>query len=87
MPWNEPGKGNKDPWNSGSQQPPDLEDVFKNVRARMRSMFGGGRGRGDQPATGGSGGMFSLVILLLIFWAGWDSVHIIDEAEQGVVLR
>lgn len=87
MPWNEPGKGNKDPWNSGSQQPPDLEDVFKNVRARMRSMFGGGRGRGDQPATGGSGGMFSLVILLLIFWVGWDSVHIIDEAEQGVVLR
>ncbi|NNL94438.1 MAG: FtsH protease activity modulator HflK, partial [Xanthomonadales bacterium] len=35
----------------------------------------------------GSGGVFSLVILLLIFWVGWDSVHIIDEAERGVVLR
>jgi membrane protease subunit HflK len=29
----------------------------------------------------------SLVLLLIIFWVGWDAVHVIDEAEQGVVLR
>ena len=29
MPWKEPGKGDKDPWNSGSQQPPDLDDVLE----------------------------------------------------------
>ncbi|NND44272.1 MAG: FtsH protease activity modulator HflK [Xanthomonadales bacterium] len=89
MPWNEPGKGNKDPWNSGNQQPPDLEDVFKNVRNRMRSIFGGGGGGGEssERGSGGSGGMFSLVMLLLVFWVGWDSVHIIDEAERGMVLR
>jgi membrane protease subunit HflK len=86
MPWKEPGKGNKDPWNSGNQQPPDLEDVFNNVRDRVRSIFGGGGGS-KRSAGSGSGGMFSLVILLVIFWVGWDSVHIIDEAEQGVVLR
>ncbi|NNL95771.1 MAG: hypothetical protein HKO64_09140, partial [Xanthomonadales bacterium] len=34
MPWKEPGKGNKDPWNSGKQQPPDLDDVFRNLRSR-----------------------------------------------------
>ena len=86
MPWKEPGKGNKDPWNSGNQQPPDLDDVFRNLRSKMSSIFGGGgSNRGDSGS--GSGGVFSLVILLLIFWVGWDSVHIIDEAERGVVLR
>ena len=28
MPWQEPGKGDKDPWKSNGQQPPDLEEVF-----------------------------------------------------------
>ena len=31
MPWKEPGKGDKDPWKSGEQQPPDLEEIFSNV--------------------------------------------------------
>lgn len=88
MPWNEPGKGNKDPWNSGNQQPPDLEDVFRNVSRRVRSLFGGGGGGGQSSGSGsGSGGMISLVLLLVIFWVGWDAVHIIDEAERGIVLR
>ena len=83
MPWKEPGKGDKDPWNSGGQQPPDLEEVFRNVNNRLRSLFGGGR------KSGGSGGgsLFTILVVGLILWAGWDAVHIIDEAEQGVVLR
>ena len=87
MPWKEPGKGNKDPWNSGNQQPPDLDDVFKNVSSRLRSIFGGGSGKKDSGSGPGSGGMFSLILLLVIFWAGWDAIHIIDQAERGVVLR
>jgi len=87
MPWKEPGKGSKDPWSSGSQQPPDLDDVFKNIKSRMKSVFGGGSGGRDARSDGGSGGMLSLIVLLLIFWVGWDAVHIIDEAERGVVLR
>lgn len=86
MPWKEPGKGGKDPWNSGNQQPPDLDDVFKNVKSRISSIFGGGSG-GRKSDSGGSGGMFSLILLLIVFWAGWDAVHIIDQAERGVVLR
>ncbi len=85
MPWKEPGKGNKDPWNSGNQQPPDLDDVFKNIRSRMRSIFGGGSGR--DKSDSGKGGMFSLILLLLVFWVGWNAIHIIDQAERGVVLR
>ena len=91
MPWKEPGKGDKDPWKSGGQQPPDLEEIFGNVSKRLQSLFGGG-GKGAASSDGegggrGAGGAFSLVALLLIFWVGWDAVHIIDQAEQGVVLR
>lgn len=89
MPWKEPGKGDKDPWKSGDQQPPDLEEIFKNVSGRLQTIFGGGSGKsGDSDSrSGGTGGAFSLVLLLIIFWVGWDAVHIIDQAEQGVVLR
>ena len=93
MPWKEPGKGDKDPWKSDGQQPPDLEEIFGNVSKRLQSLFGGRGGKGSGTSDGksgggsGAGGAFSLVLLLIIFWVGWDSIHIIDEAEQGVVLR
>jgi len=94
MPWKEPGKGDKDPWKSNGQQPPDLEQIFGNVSKRLQTLFGGGGGKRSGSAdgessggSGGSGGAFSLVLLLIIFWVGWDSVHIVDEAEKGVVLR
>jgi membrane protease subunit HflK len=86
MPWKEPGKGDKDPWSSGNQQPPDLEEVFRNVNNRLRSIFGGGGGD-RKSGSGGSGGMFSILFIAFVLWVGWDSVHIVDEAEQGVVLR
>jgi membrane protease subunit HflK len=87
MPWKEPGKGDKDPWNSGGQQPPDLEEVFRNVNDRLRSIFGGGGGGKRKSDSSGAGGIFGIVLVALVLWVGFDSVHIIDEAEQGVVLR
>ena len=89
MPWKEPGKGDKDPWSSGGQQPPDLEEVFRNVNNRLRSLFGGGGGGGGRKSesSGGGGSVVSIVLVALLLWGGWDAVHIIDEAEQGVVLR
>jgi membrane protease subunit HflK len=90
MPWKEPGKGDKDPWSSGGQQPPDLEEVFRNLSNRLRALFGGGsRGRRSEgsSANGGGSSMFAILIVAALLWAGWDAVHIIDEAEQGVVLR
>ncbi len=85
MPWKEPGKGDKDPWNSGNQQPPDLEQVFRTVNNRLRAIFGGGGDRKN--GSGGSGSMFGILLIAFVLWVGWDAVHIIDEAEQGVVLR
>jgi membrane protease subunit HflK len=88
MPWKEPGKGDKDPWNSGNQQPPDLEEVFQNVNNRLRALFGGGGGKsGRKTGSSGTGGLFGILLVALLLWVGWDAVHIVDEAEQGVVLR
>ena len=87
MPWKEPGKGDKDPWNSGGQQPPDLEEVFRNVNNRLRAIFGGNGGGNRKSESSGSGGIFGIVLVALLLWIGFDAVHIVDEAEQGVVLR
>jgi len=90
MPWKEPGKGDKDPWNSGGQQPPDLEEVFRNLNNRLRALFGGGGGgnqKSGSSGSGGAGGMIGILLVALLLWVGWDAVHIVDEAEQGVVLR
>ncbi len=88
MPWKEPGKGDKDPWKSGDQQPPDLDEVFRNVNDRLRSIFGGGGGGRDRKTdSGGSGGIFMILLIAILLWVGFDAVHIVDEAEQGVVLR
>jgi membrane protease subunit HflK len=90
MPWKEPGKGDKDPWKSNGQQPPDLEEIFSNVSKRLQSIFGGGGGgssSSSESGGSGAGGIFSLILLLVIVWVGFDAVHIIDEAEKGVVLR
>ncbi len=88
MPWKEPGKGNKDPWNSG-EQPPDLEEVFRNVNNRLKAIFGGSSGgrRSEPGSSNGAGGMFSILVIALVLWLAWDTVHIIDQAERGVVLR
>lgn len=95
MPWNEPGRGGgsgngQDPWKGGGQQPPDLDEVFANVQKRLKKIMGGGGD--DSGPTGGSsgpgmGGIIALVLVLAVIWTAWNSVHIVDESERGVVLR
>jgi membrane protease subunit HflK len=90
MPWKEPGKGDKDPWNSGGQQPPDLDEVFRNLSNRLRGLFGGGGERSRKSGKGGSSGnsgILGIIVIAALLWVAFDSVHIVDEAEQGVVLR
>ena len=88
MPWKEPGKGDKDPWNSGGDQPPDLDEVFRNLNRKFSRIFGGNGGnRQNRKSGSGSGGVLGIVIVALVLWVVYDSVHIVDEAEQGVVLR
>lgn len=94
MPWNEPGSGGngKDAWKGGGQQPPDLDEVFANVQQRLKKIMGGGGGDdgGNRQGSGsgpGMGAIIALIVVLAGIWTAWNSVHIIDESERGVVLR
>jgi len=95
MPWNEPGSGDKDPWNRKDQKqgPPDLDELVKNISDKVNSMMGGGK---KSSGSGGSGSSspgkasrlsFGLVVLIaLAVWFG-SGLYTIQQGEQGVVLR
>lgn len=96
MAWNEPGNSgdkDKDPWGKqrGEQGPPDLEEVIKNLQNKVRSIFGGRGGRGGdgggRTPQGGVGGIIGVVVVLLVIWLGYSSIYILNERQNGVVLR
>ncbi|MFC5740876.1 FtsH protease activity modulator HflK [Dyella tabacisoli] len=78
MAWNEPGNnGQRDPWNKQRQNgsKPNFEDLLKQLKARL-GKFGGG-----------SGGIFTIVLALLLAWLLLSSYTIVDARQSGVVLR
>lgn len=98
MGWNEPG--NNDPWSgngqngggrkpSGQQGPPDLDEALRKLQEQLTGMFGGGNKGSGGNKTGGSGlgGLLALVLLLVLGAAAVSSVHIVEPAERGVVMR
>ena len=98
MAWNEPGKSggdkDKDPWDKqrGEQGPPDLEDIVKNLQNKVTSIFGGRRGGGGGGSRGrggdsGLGGVITIVVILLVVWLLYSSIYILNERQNGVVLR
>lgn len=94
MAWNESGGGNpggkRNPWGGGNkpdQGPPDLDEVFRNLRRRFGGLFGGGNGRGagtSGPARGFSIG--TIVLVLLVIWA-FTGLYQVDAAERALVMR
>ncbi len=91
-PWGGQG-GRGGPWGQGprgggprgpGQQPPDLEDVIRQLQGRMRGIFGGGKGGG-----GGFAPAALLIALALIVWVVWPGSgwYIVQPNEVGVVLR
>ncbi|HEX7047085.1 MAG TPA: FtsH protease activity modulator HflK [Gammaproteobacteria bacterium] len=93
MAWNEPGRGNKDPWGdkgSGNGDgrksggnPPDLDELVRNLQRKFSALFGGKSG-------GSSSGNGSTVVLLLavlvIAWLA-SGIYQVDAAEVAVVKR
>jgi modulator of FtsH protease HflK len=91
MAWNEPGGGNnkpKDPWGSGNQGPPDLDEALKKLQAKLGGLFGGGGSSSGGGATAGFSGaaLGVLAVVAVLIWA-LLGVYQIDEQERGVVLR
>ena len=92
MAWNEPGKDDKkdqDPWNKndkkGQQGPPDLDLVFQ----KLTGMLGGLFGNKSTQGSGGNGGSFlaiAILIVITLVWAG-SGFYTVKESDRGVVLR
>jgi len=96
MAWNEPGNSgdkDKDPWgkNRGEQGPPDLDEIVKNLQRKFRGLFGGGGGGGGggrgRGKSSGFGGAVGVLIALLVLWVVYSSTYILNERQNGVVLR
>lgn len=89
MAWNEPGKGDKDPWggNRGNDGPPDLDEVVRNLQRKFSGLFGGGSSSNNNtPSNGQSFGFGLIFAIIFVVWL-LSGIYIIDPAERGVVLR
>jgi membrane protease subunit HflK len=76
MAWNEPGNGQKDPWNRNRQtgRKADLDGLLKTFKARFGRM-------------GNSGGIATVVVAIVLAWLLLSSYTIVGTREAGVVLR
>jgi membrane protease subunit HflK len=92
MAWNEPGKG-QDPWGGSNKNknngngPPDLDQIWRRVRARFSGNGGGGGGNN----SGGTGGPSPALLLLIVpiavvVWLA-TGLYVVQPGEKGVVLR
>ncbi len=87
--WNQGGGGGRGPWGQGPSngggrgqgpniRPPDLEELFKRAREFLRRMF---------PSQSPFAVVFTFGGAILIFLWLLTGVYIIQQPEQGVVLR
>ena len=87
MAWNEPGGGKKDPWKDQGGQGADVEAFLNRLKSGMGRVFGGG-GSGDGSREGRGGPNLWLIIgALAVLWLLVDSWVMVDERQNGVVLR
>ncbi len=76
----------------GNSNPPDLDDVLRNISKRINEILGRKSGGSDEepggegPKRQSSSGIVAIGILLLIVWAA-SGFYIVDEGQRGVVLR
>ena len=90
MAWNEPGGNSKDPWSGRDQKdnPPDLDDVMRNLQARLGGLFGGAGGGGQSGGdpVAGARWLGAVGVAALGLWA-LTGIYIVDEGNRGVVTR
>jgi len=89
MPWNEPGK-DKDPWGQRNNDgPPDLDELFKNLKDKFGGLLGGGKGSMPK-VPGGTGNLSGIigffVVAVLLVWS-LTGIYIVDEGWRGVETR
>src|SRR3954468_8465471 len=86
------GRGSRGPQGpgGGNQEPPDLDELWRNFNRRLSELFGRRRRGGDEPPRSPSswqigGGASLLVVLIVLVWLP-RGVYIVVEGQRGVVL-
>jgi modulator of FtsH protease HflK len=77
MAWNEPGNGQRDPWNKnkrGTGGKSGIEATLKDVSRRLGKL-------------GGPGGLFTIVGIFILVWVLMTSYAVIGPGQVGVVQR
>ncbi len=82
MAWNEPG--GRDPWKGRNDQgPPDLDELLRRLRRRLRQGLGG---RGHEPKLSGWTGLGLLLAVGLAIWL-LSGFYMVQPAERALVMR
>ncbi|MEJ2177778.1 MAG: FtsH protease activity modulator HflK, partial [Gammaproteobacteria bacterium] len=108
MPWNQPGSGgdDRDPWGQNNGQngsgrksgggrdgPPDIDEVLRDAKNRIDSLFGGRRGGGgggsgrERRGEGPSGSAIALLLLIGVGVWIFSGFYTVDQGEQAIELR
>ena len=99
MAWNEPGGNDNDPWGNNRKKdadgPPDLDEVFKNLKNWFDSLSGKKGGGGANRSSGGSGlpggnlGAKGLGLLGAVLVAVWlaTGFYVVQPAQAGIVTQ
>ncbi|MCC7081565.1 MAG: FtsH protease activity modulator HflK [Burkholderiales bacterium] len=77
----------------GNDGPPDLDELLRNLNAKLNGLFGR-KGGNQPPSAGGDGGgariggsgVLLLAVLVLVAWIA-SGFYIVDASNRGVVLR
>lgn len=91
MAWNEPNNNSndRDPWGKGKQNPPDLDEILRNIKQKLSRLFTGNTPKSVEPTPSKDAGVLGfglMAVLVIIVWF-LSGIFIVDPAEQAVVLR
>jgi membrane protease subunit HflK len=97
-PWGSGGGNNgQNPWGNrpqggGGQEPPDLDELVRQMQRNLRGIFGGGGGKGSDGSGGSGGGVFGFGLVLVIIGLVWIGMpgsgwYVVDGREVGLVLQ
>ena len=100
-PNNEPGRGNRGGQGGPGGQPPDLDELWRDLNRKLGGLFGGrggNGGRGSMPRPGGGDGGFQpdmknagiglglIAAIALLIWLG-TGFFIVQEGQQAVITQ
>ena len=100
MAWNEPGGNDNDPWGNRKKDaggPPDLDEVFKNLKNWFDSLAGNKGGGANRSGASGGGtglpggniggkGVALIAGVVGLIWLA-SGIYVIQPAQAGVVTQ